>query len=70
MDMYAPQIWCSCGQLILSEIGDGFVVTPDRRQVWMRRRTDAFKCDGCGHRYDFFDLQQISPVADENASSF
>jgi hypothetical protein len=62
METFESRIWCTCGQLLLSQIGDGFVVTMDERRVWMRRKTDAFKCGACARRYELGDLAEFAPA--------
>jgi hypothetical protein len=55
---------CSCGQLILAEVGEGWVLTSDGNRRWMRRRSDFFQCPACGARYS---LPQILALAGHEA---
>ena len=56
-------IWCSCGELIIDEIGDGFVITPKADRKWLRRRSDYFQCPHCERRFVFEDLKQLTHTA-------
>ena len=52
--------WCSCGLLIASGVGDGFVITPEGKILWMRRRSDTFSCTDCGRTYGLMELAAVS----------
>ena len=58
MENFEFQIWCSCGQILLSEVGDGFVVMPDQKRVWLRRKSDAVRCESCARKYQLAELQE------------
>ena len=50
---------CSCGAVILTKVGQDFIITPERRIVWMRRRSDTYSCLDCGRMYDFAELMAV-----------
>lgn len=52
-------VWCTCGEIVLASLGDGFVITIDRERRWMRRRSDFIECRNCRRRYVFSDLQEL-----------
>jgi hypothetical protein len=55
---------CSCGADILSNLGQGFIITSERRIVWMRRRSDTYSCPDCGRMFDLDEL--IAVVGSSN----
>ena len=61
---------CLCGELIINEIGEGFVVTVDDEQRWMRRRSDSFVCQGCRRTYVLNTLRTMaSPITERQEQS-
>ena len=61
---------CSCGADILSNVGQGFIITPEHRVVWMRRRRDTYTCQDCGRMYELSELMAVigSPYTDLEAA--
>ena len=51
---------CRCGQALVSEIGQGYIVTAALEFLWLRRRSDALVCETCGASYDLKDLTAMS----------
>lgn len=51
---------CRCGRALVSEIGQGYVVTASLELRWLRRRNDALVCENCGASYDFGALMAMS----------
>jgi hypothetical protein len=54
---------CSCGADILSNVGQGFIITPEHRSVWMRRRSDTYSCPDCGRMYEMNELMAVVRAA-------
>lgn len=52
-------IWCSCGELIAEEVGDGFLVINRDEKRWMRRRADRIRCPSCAAIFDLGELTQL-----------
>lgn len=59
---------CTCGKLLLADVGVGFVVMPEGHHRWMRRRSDTLICAFCGVRYTISDLKDL-PASPKAASS-
>lgn len=53
-------VWCTCGEIILAFVGEGFVITLDDERRWMRRRSDLFYCHSCGRRHALSDLKDLA----------
>lgn len=55
---------CSCGASLFSEVGAGFIISPEEKLLWMRRRSDSLVCSGCGQRYLLTALVQLVDAAE------
>lgn len=55
-------IRCRCERPLVSDVGDGFVVTVDQERLWMRRRTDVLDCPDCHTSYRLLDLVNLQTV--------
>lgn len=53
-------VFCVCGEPIISLVGDGFVVTPNEEQKWLRRRSDSLACPACARRFVFDELKDLA----------
>jgi len=52
-------IWCSCGELIAEDLGEGYLVMKDEGRRWMRRRADRVSCPNCNTTFDFRELSGL-----------
>lgn len=57
-------IRCRCDRPLVSDVGEGFVITLEEERLWMRRRTDALDCPDCHTSYRFLDLVNLQTAED------